>query len=122
MSTTNISLPNALRNFVETRVDVRGYGTNSEFVSELIRREQARVELREIVLEGMKSGPDDWPSNLIYPSCAPQHWLDFHTWFSTRRRLMPFASVVSCIAPETFQPLGMLPENGSTSTPIIYIM
>lgn len=46
MSTTNISLPNALRNFVETRVDVRGYGTNSEFVSELIRREQARVELR----------------------------------------------------------------------------
>ena len=57
MATMNVSLPDALKEFVEAQVSEHGYGTNSEFVRELIRREQARRDLRELVVEGMTSGP-----------------------------------------------------------------
>lgn len=56
MATMNISLPDPLKAFVEAQVEGRGYGTNSEFVRELIRHEQARHELREMVVGGMTSG------------------------------------------------------------------
>jgi antitoxin ParD1/3/4 len=55
MSTMNVSLPGSLREFVESQVAERGYGSTSEFVRELIRREQERVELRERLLEGATS-------------------------------------------------------------------
>ncbi|MGM7669708.1 type II toxin-antitoxin system ParD family antitoxin [Microbacterium sp. A93] len=53
----NVSLPDALKEFVEAQVDERDYGTSSEFVRELIRREQARTQLRALVVDGMGSGP-----------------------------------------------------------------
>ena len=57
MATMNVSLPETLKEFVETQVSERGYGTSSEFVRHLIRREQARMKLRDLVLDGMTSGP-----------------------------------------------------------------
>lgn len=57
MATMNVSLPDALKEFVEAQVDERDYGTSSEFVRELIRREQARTQLRALVVDGMGSGP-----------------------------------------------------------------
>lgn len=56
MATMNVSLPDSLKEFVESQVAERGYGTSSEFVRELIRREQARARLRELVIDGMGSG------------------------------------------------------------------
>lgn len=53
----NVSLPDALKEFVEAQVSERGYGTNSEFVRELIRNEQHRAHLRALVTDGMASGP-----------------------------------------------------------------
>jgi antitoxin ParD1/3/4 len=55
MVTMNVSLPPALKDFVESQVGER-YGTSSEFVRELIRREQAREELRGLIVDGMTSG------------------------------------------------------------------
>ncbi len=57
MATMNISLPDSLKQFVEAQVSERGYGTSSEFVRDLIRREQARAELRGLIVDGMGSGP-----------------------------------------------------------------
>lgn len=57
MATMNVSLPDALKEFVEAQVTARGYGTSSEFVRDLIRREQARAQLRALVIEGISSGP-----------------------------------------------------------------
>ncbi|GAA4333881.1 type II toxin-antitoxin system ParD family antitoxin [Pigmentiphaga soli] len=57
MSTMNISLPDALKAFVDEQVDRRGYGTSSEYVRELIRRDQDRQRLRRILLEGAASAP-----------------------------------------------------------------
>lgn len=57
MSTMNVSLPESQKDFVEQQVVERGFGTTSEFVRELIRREQARTGLRAAVVAGMSSGP-----------------------------------------------------------------
>jgi antitoxin ParD1/3/4 len=57
MGTMNISLPDALRSFVDEQVSKRGYGTSSEYVRELIRRDQDRQHLRELLLEGAASAP-----------------------------------------------------------------
>ena len=69
MSTMNISLPETMKTFVDQQVETRGYGTSSEYVRELIRkdqREQRLARLRTLVEEGLASGaatadtPDDW--------------------------------------------------------------
>lgn len=53
----NVSLPTELKQFVESQVGEGGYGTSSEFVRDLIRRERARAQLRERIVAGMESGP-----------------------------------------------------------------
>lgn len=57
VSTMNISLPDSLKEFVEEQVAKKGYGTSSEYVRELIRRDQGRQQLRSFLLEGAQSGP-----------------------------------------------------------------
>jgi antitoxin ParD1/3/4 len=56
MSTMNISLPEPLKNFVDQQVAGRGFGTSSEYVRELIRRDQDRQHLRQLLLNGASSG------------------------------------------------------------------
>ena len=53
----NISLPDALKSFVDEQVSQRGYGTSSEYVRELIRKDQDRLHLRELLLAGAASEP-----------------------------------------------------------------
>jgi len=55
MTTMNISLPDSLKAFVDEQVDQRGYGTSSEYVRELIRRDQDRQRLRGLLLAGASS-------------------------------------------------------------------
>lgn len=53
----NISLPETLKTFVDLQVSQRGYGTSSEYVRELIRKDQDRLQLREKLLMGAGSAP-----------------------------------------------------------------
>lgn len=53
----NISLPDSLRAFVDQQVNERGYGTSSEYVRELIRKDQDRQQLRGLLLAGATSAP-----------------------------------------------------------------
>jgi putative addiction module CopG family antidote len=48
----NISLPDTLKSFVDEQVSQRGYGTSSEYVRELIRKDQERLQLRSLLLAG----------------------------------------------------------------------
>jgi Predicted transcriptional regulators containing the CopG/Arc/MetJ DNA-binding domain len=57
MSTMNISLPEALKAFVDEQVAGRGYGTSSEYIRELIRRDRDAQQLRGLLLEGGASSP-----------------------------------------------------------------
>lgn len=53
----NVSLPEAMKSFVDEQVVERGYGTSSEYVRELIRRDQQRLQLRSLLLQGGLSAP-----------------------------------------------------------------
>ena len=57
MTTMNISLPETLKAFVDVQVTERGYGTHSEYVRELIRKDQDRQQLRSLLLAGAASAP-----------------------------------------------------------------
>ena len=57
MSTMNVSMPDTLRTFVDEQVAGRGYGSSSEYIRELIRRDQDRQHLRSLLLEGASSPP-----------------------------------------------------------------
>ena len=64
MGTMNISLPDTLKSFVDEQVEQRGYGTSSEYVRELIRKELERSQLRGLFMQAAASpvvaemGPD----------------------------------------------------------------
>ncbi len=55
MSTMNVSLPDELRAFVDDQVTGGRYGSTSEYVRELIRRDQDRQRLRSLLLDGAGS-------------------------------------------------------------------
>lgn len=57
MTTMNISLPDALKTFVDDQVSLRGYSTSSEYVRELIRKDQDKQCLRGLLLAGAESAP-----------------------------------------------------------------
>lgn len=56
----SFALPEALRSYIDLRVRSGQYGNTSEYLRELIRRdqeEQAKKRLRELIEEGLQSGP-----------------------------------------------------------------
>lgn len=57
MSTMNISLPNSLKSFVDEQVSQGAYGTSSEYLRELIRRDKDRLHLRSLLVAGAASAP-----------------------------------------------------------------
>jgi antitoxin ParD1/3/4 len=69
METMNIALPKAMKVFVQTQVEHRGYSSASEYIRELIRADQderAWNALEAEILKGLQSGKatpmtrDDW--------------------------------------------------------------
>jgi antitoxin ParD1/3/4 len=55
MSTMNVSLPDELKSYVDEQVDDGGYGSTSEYVRDLIRRDKDRQQLRRVLLDGASS-------------------------------------------------------------------
>ena len=58
-NTMSFALPEALRAYIDERVSSGQYGNTSEYLRELIRRdqqEQAKTRLRELISEGLNSG------------------------------------------------------------------
>ncbi len=56
----SFALPEALRSYIDLRVRSGQYGNTSEYLRELIRRdqdEQAKKRLRDLIEEGLQSGP-----------------------------------------------------------------
>jgi antitoxin ParD1/3/4 len=56
----SFALPESLRDYIDARVRSGEYGNTSEYLRDLIRRdqqEQAARRLRELIVEGLESGP-----------------------------------------------------------------
>ena len=57
MATMNISLPNDLKGFIDQQVSEHAYGSASEYLRELIRKQRDVEQLRTLLLAGLNSGP-----------------------------------------------------------------
>ena len=62
--TMNISLTDDLKAFVDSRIKTRGYSSTSEYMRDLVRRDEERAKeerFKALIEEGMQSGPaGDW--------------------------------------------------------------
>jgi len=57
MATMNISLPDELKQFIDAQVSEHGYGSSSEYLRDLVRKQRDVEKLRGMLLEGANSGP-----------------------------------------------------------------
>lgn len=57
MATMSISLPESLKDFIDKQVNQRGLGTSSEYLREIVQKDQDRLHLRELLLAGARSTP-----------------------------------------------------------------
>jgi antitoxin ParD1/3/4 len=56
----SFALPEPMREYIDNRVSTGNYGNTSEFIRDLVRRdqeEQAKKRLRDLIEEGLASGP-----------------------------------------------------------------
>lgn len=60
MATMNVSLPDAMKRWVEAQAETGRYSNASDVVRDLIRREQERAEkiahMQRVITEGVESG------------------------------------------------------------------
>lgn len=57
MTTMNVSLPDDLKTYVDEQVGDGSFGSTSEYIRNLIRRDRDRQELRRALLDGATSAP-----------------------------------------------------------------
>jgi len=58
--TMNISLNDDLKAFVDSRIKTRGYSSTSEYVRDLVRRDEERAKekrFKALIQDGLDSGP-----------------------------------------------------------------
>ncbi len=56
----SFALPEAMRAYIDARVSAGNYGNTSEYIRDLVRKDQddqARKRLRDLIEEGLASGP-----------------------------------------------------------------
>ncbi len=57
MATMNVSIPDPMKDWVQGQIETGKYANASDYVRDLIRRDQEKVEvLRQALLEGERSG------------------------------------------------------------------
>jgi antitoxin ParD1/3/4 len=58
--TMNISLTEDLKSFVDSRIKARGYSSASEYMRELVRRDEEKAKedrFKQLIQDGIESGP-----------------------------------------------------------------
>ena len=79
-TTMNISLPDVMKAFVDEQVQSGGFGTVSEYVRDLVRRDQkarAQDRLEVLLLEGLESGAGE--------PVTPEFWENLRREIQERR-------------------------------------
>jgi antitoxin ParD1/3/4 len=58
--TMSFALPESMREYIDSRVSTSNYGNTSEYIRDLVRRdqdEQSKKRLRNLIEAGLASGP-----------------------------------------------------------------
>jgi antitoxin ParD1/3/4 len=74
MATMNVSLPDPMKDWVESQARTGRYSNASDYVRDLIRRDQARADkiaaMQRFVHEGLKSGVGDRSKDELFAIAA----------------------------------------------------
>ena len=69
MATMNVSLPDAMKDWVEAQAEAGQYSSASDYVRDLIRQDQKRndglAQLQSLITEGFESGVSDRSLNEV---------------------------------------------------------
>ncbi len=69
MATMNVSLPDPMKDWVEAQAQTGRYSNASDYVRDLIRRDQesraTRAELQDLITAGLESGVSMTPMSVI---------------------------------------------------------
>lgn len=79
MVTMNISLPDTMKTFIDRRIAEAGYNTASEYVHDLVRLDQERLDqkkLEAVLVERLEG--DDWEE------MSPNDWSSMREELQTR--------------------------------------
>jgi antitoxin ParD1/3/4 len=82
----NVSLPEKLKEYVDVRVETGGYGTASEYVRDLIRKDSERQQkernerLDALILEGLKSLEEEGTFEI-----TDDYWDEMRTRIKSKR-------------------------------------
>ncbi len=63
MATMNVSLPGPMKDWVEAQTDQGQYANASDYVRDLIRRDQTAQEKKEILIRALIEGEESGVSN-----------------------------------------------------------
>ena len=74
MSTLNISLPEPMQNWVESQISSGHYADYSDYILNLIRRDQQQNLLVELLIEGGNSGESDKTIDDIWIKIKAKHY------------------------------------------------
>ncbi len=74
MSTLNISLPEPMQNWVESQINSGHYADYSDYILNLIRRDQQQNLLVELLIEGENSGESDKTMDDIWIKIKAKHY------------------------------------------------
>ena len=77
MATMNISLPDPMKAWVEAQAETGKYSNSSDYVRDLIRRDQARAEkiaaMQAKITEGLNSGVSPHTLSEIFDMARAEH-------------------------------------------------
>ena len=78
MASMNISLPDPMRDWVQAQIDAGKYASSSDYVRDLIRRDQEARDkfkaLQDAITAGMQSGdPQDFDFEVFRQSMTESH-------------------------------------------------
>ena len=59
MATMTLSLPDSLKAFIDAQVADQGLAADSDYVLALVRQEQDKKRIRDMLIEGRDSGPGE---------------------------------------------------------------
>lgn len=76
MATMNVSLPDLMKTWVEAQTETGCYSNASDYIRDLIRRDQERAlkisDMQQLITEGLQSGISDRSLNSILQAAKQQ--------------------------------------------------
>lgn len=67
MATMNVSVPDPMREWVESRIESGKYASASDYVRDLIRRDQAQADERDALIAALIKGEESGVSSRQVP-------------------------------------------------------